>query len=329
MERIRKKRTGFTIVELLTVMGVIAILIGLLVPALTLVQDYAKEIQQRAQFHGIEVGIGMYETEFGSYPESNDNDEEYDVSKDHPDDAVYYGGSQKLAEAMVGLDMIGFHPKSDFRSDGENWRDDGDGDVEEVLVYNAVTGIADNEAGLLGETAEENILVRQGPYIDLEYANAFTLDNVYDTTALGSFPQAYPPTPGQYSIVLCDEYAAKRQSAKKIGMPILYYRARTIFTQQISTVANDPDGLAIVNDIYYYPDNQNILDLGTPEDGTDHPLCENSGDLTDWLSFEKMILNTQVTQIQRPYRADSYILMSAGKDGLYGSPDDIFNFRKE
>jgi len=42
-----------------------------------------------------------------------------------------------------------------------------------------------------------------------------------------------------------------------------------------------------------------------------------------------MILNPQVTAINRPYRAGSYILISAGKDGLYGSPDDIFNFDKK
>ncbi|MBN1124688.1 MAG: prepilin-type N-terminal cleavage/methylation domain-containing protein, partial [Sedimentisphaerales bacterium] len=35
------RKKGFTIVELLTVMGVIAILIGLLVPALNQVKDYA------------------------------------------------------------------------------------------------------------------------------------------------------------------------------------------------------------------------------------------------------------------------------------------------
>ena len=30
----------------------------------------------------------------------------------------------------------------------------------------------------------------------------------------------------------------------------------------------------------------------------------------------------------RPYRMDSYILMSAGFDGLYGTRDDIFNFEE-
>ena len=61
MERTRKK--GFTIVELLTVMGVIAVLIGLLIPALGLVKDNAKEIQQKAQFHGIDVGLEIFKNE--------------------------------------------------------------------------------------------------------------------------------------------------------------------------------------------------------------------------------------------------------------------------
>jgi len=30
--------------------------------------------------------------------------------------------------------------------------------------------------------------------------------------------------------------------------------------------------------------------------------------------------------VVRPFRADTYILISAGKDGLYGTKDDICNF---
>ncbi len=83
----------------------------------------------------------------------------------------------------------------------------------------------------------------------------------------------------------------------------------------------------IFDDIYYYPDNQNLLELGIPEDNTlDHPLSDGT---TDYLDFDNMIINTQITQIKRPYRADSYILISAGKDGFYGTPDDLFNFDKE
>ena len=79
MERQRReKRTGFTIVELLTVMGIIAILIGLLVPALTLVRDYAKNLEQSAQFHSVEVGLDTFNTPtdiggMGFLPPSSEN----------------------------------------------------------------------------------------------------------------------------------------------------------------------------------------------------------------------------------------------------------------
>ena len=42
-----------------------------------------------------------------------------------------------------------------------------------------------------------------------------------------------------------------------------------------------------------------------------------------------MIVNEQVQTIRRPYRADTYILVSAGKDGDFGTADDIFNFEKD
>ena len=313
-EKALKETSGFTIVELLTVMSVIAILITLLVPALTLVRDFAKEIQQKAQFHSLEVGVEMFKTEFGSYPESNDNDDPYDPTKDHLEDNTPYGGANKLAEAMVGQDLLGFHPNSDFRSDGMNRRDAGGGmGTEDYEVYHPDTDDPGNSDNLFAETKEENVQARKGPFLDLENANAYTMEDVYGDSLTGFDTE---------SLVLCDEYVAKREGAKKTGMPILYYRARKIYTQQDSV-----DALDIADDIYYYPDNQNLLELGIPEDNTlDHPLSDSQNDYQD---FDNMIINTQITQIKRPYRADSYILISAGKDGYYGTPDDLFNFDKD
>jgi len=160
MERTRKK--GFTIVELLTVMGVIAVLIGLMVPALALVKDYSKRIQQKAQFHGIDMGLQMYKTEMGSFPESSENL----LEKPADTSGNSYCGANKLAEAMVGLDLIGFHPTSSFRGDGIstvalNTTPPTTGDV---VVYNAE---ADD-----WQTAVENMDARKGPFVDLEKVNA-------------------------------------------------------------------------------------------------------------------------------------------------------------
>ena len=328
------KSLGFTIVELLTVMGVIAILIGLLVPALSLVKDYSKEIQQKAQFHSIEVGLGMYKTEFGSYPPSKDNIAAYYPGPAPPADTTLgldsaYGGANKLAEAMVGLDMLGFHPSSIFRADGRNKRDENltPGDPPDLVPYYVYHAGVDDDPQF-GESAKENVDNREGPYLELENANAFKMEDVYNDLDLSTEP--FDEDDDEDSLVLCDVYAERRaHSGKKTGMPILYYRARVHFTYQDYDVRTDPEEIDIENDIYYYPDNQNLLELGLPEDQSiDHPLSDDTG-LENWLDFENMIRNMQVTSVKRPYCADSYILISAGKDGMYGTADDIFNFNKE
>jgi hypothetical protein len=68
-------------------------------------------------------------------------------------------------------------------------------------------------------------------------------------------------------------------------------------------------------------------------DGTAHKL----GDTTNSYEFFYgnpaatppvigYIQDPKVTARPWPYRPDSYLLISAGADGLYGTPDDICNF---
>lgn len=307
---------AFTIVELLTVMAVIALLIGLLVPALALVKDRAKDIQQRAQFHAISAGLEMFKADFGDYPESNDNSLAPVKSATNANANDVYTGANKLAEAMVGMDYLGFHPSSDFRADGRNTIVNRNNvTVPDELIYHAGTNIPD------WETSIENIQARRGPYVELENANAFRMNEVYT----GDIAPFVNPWQGEYPMVLCDVYSRKRGGigGKKTGTPILYYRARTHNTLQDSRAGTD---VAFNSSIYNFRDNLNMLYLGMPDNRLDHALVD-VGD--EFENFDEMIINKNVQAIRRPYRAGSFILWSAGKDGSFGTADDIFNFTRE
>lgn len=241
---------------------------------------------QKAQFHTIAIGLEMFKSELGAYASSADNTFETFPPALGSDPNAYMGAG-KLAEALVGMDFMGFHPQSRFRSDGLN------------LINNIVTAVYTG--------TPENIAQRRGPFLRADDSNACRMDDIFEDT--GPFNGA--------TLVLCDVFEKPRHSGKKTGMPILYLRARTQYLAQDCTNG-------IEDDIYYYPDMQALLELGSAQDqSVRHPLCDG---VDDWQDFETMILNPNITVEKRPYRADTFLLISAGSDGLYGTSDDIFNF---
>ena len=64
----RSRPHGFTLVELLTVIAIIAILMGLLFPAIGVVQNQARKAEAKAACVGIVTAVKAYNTEYGKYP---------------------------------------------------------------------------------------------------------------------------------------------------------------------------------------------------------------------------------------------------------------------
>jgi type II secretory pathway pseudopilin PulG len=285
-------KTAFTIVELLTVMSIIVILIGLLVPALNKVRQFAYDVKQQAQFHSIDAAIELFNSEFDGYPPSSALDP----------DGVPYCGAMKLCEAMMGRDLMGFHPDSIFRANG---------------LGSSGTNLYPPQGSPL---YQNSISARKGPYLPLENANAYQLRDLYKD--LGPFS-------GEH-FVLCDVFRRVTHitSGQKVGMPILYYRANTANTMHDIQNPDNPQN------IYDYKDNQSLVLLGKPFDpppnGKPHRLAIDPDNPKPGYRFymnttnDKMLATT--TAAVRPYRADTYILISAGYDGEYGTPDDICNF---
>jgi hypothetical protein len=236
---------------------------------------YAMQVKQRAQFHSLEAALELFGSEFGVYPPSDANN-----AAGQP-----YGGAMKLAEAMMGQDLLGFHSDSAFRADG--------------LDPNTLMPLYPN-----GTPSTQNLKARGGPYLPPQSANAFRLADVYGKPNTGPFSET--------TLVLCDSFVRERPSGRKTGMPILYYKANRSGTAHD---VNDPDN---PQNIYRYRDNQALIALGVPgEPNTPHPLADPK-------RFYMNTQNHHVWS-PCPYRQDCYILISAGYDGLYGTVDDICN----
>jgi type II secretory pathway pseudopilin PulG len=306
------KRKAFTIVELLTIMSIIVILMSLLVPALNKVKIHAQNVKQRAQFHSISVGLDLFNTVEDGYPDSA----ALPPSPAAPDITT---GAHRLAEAMVGRDLQGYDPASSWNAKAD----------ETMQVY--------------GRGNQEQIKAsldrRKGPYLKLDNVGAFQVAELYGKDNSG---QVYPgydmlTSSGTLAPVLTDVYGVRRvtlanQQTVKAGSPILYYKA-DISKQEHYYINPDPSTM-----IYKNTDNQSLIELHSIKNNEPHHydadeyqesvnIGGNPTTLNGIELFYYHITNPQITGSPRPYNSDSYILISAGYDGVYGTGDDICNYR--
>ena len=289
------KKSGFTLVELLTVIAIIATLVALMVPAFNTVRRIARETKQKAQFTTIELALEAFKNDYGDYPPSNwFNPPTFDCC-----------GAQKLAEALVGWDLRGFHPESDFRANGRN--DKG------AFIYDPCNPIFLDQ--------------RKDPYLELASANVFKfgtsgrgrLDGLFDYSTIASPCPLAPNT-----FVLCDVFSVKPVSVPgsprsiSAGAPILYYRA--------NTSSKNIDAAAFEDRIYNFRDNFPIIALRRLADWKKPFQQRLIHRIEDFEQFYEYISDPKIEGRPWPYRPDSYILISAGADGFYGTSDDIRNF---
>jgi prepilin-type N-terminal cleavage/methylation domain-containing protein len=301
----RTRNKAFTLVELLTVIGIISLLLSLALPALNEARVRAREVGNKASLHSIGVAIESFANDMGYYPESNrinpntnekcrlnlvDNpdNEPIIVVDDEPDQ-----GAHTLFEALFGLDKQGFQKDHYYQNDGDGYP------------------VAPTRGGILAETK------RWGPYLELESVD------------LGEMRDAHPNgdkfDPGGVNMnpVFVDTLDKKAPKA------VLYYRARASKRLLWPADGNYPD-----DSIYDYDDNINITqDKYTGSSDYMYPQIAIDEDFYRFIWDNRTGVGTTEDDMfrspsARPYKKDSFILINAGRDHQYGTADDLCNFQK-
>lgn len=329
------RQRAFTLIELLTVVAIIALLIGILVPSVAKARDSAKRVKTKAIFKsagdGLELFINENPTEARgqTYPSSLSGE---DPTAD--DSGLEIMGAQWLVRYLLGKDLQGYVAKTSVPR--RYWGADG---FEQQGWYDR-PGDPDFPAGL------DEPFTRSGPYLPTDGVAVKAPKELDGATVELENEQAL-----YNNLVLVDPY----------DRPILYYAANTRHSSRPNAnpaTWQPPYGEASVGaypGVFNWEDNVLFTggcacgngvcvclaawDFGGGEHNLTYPTEWETQSAPDWLeeiedypnSFPYFVMDKQVFESTEgrsivPHRRDSFILMTPGKDGRFGTNDDVTNF---
>ena len=337
----RNARKAFTLVELLTVIAIIALLISILLPSLNKARQQARRTAVQAYFHAISAGLEMFRNDQGGYPHSNGTK----MQNAAPDDPYASGTKQRMNVAKIaGVDNFQDNDNGTITCQNRSGVTEAQGAhlLAEAMLGRDLLGYdpVGSYGGGPGYTRWDPNNVRQGPYIDPDAATSATV-----------FEDARGGTVGEVGI---QDRAASAGDEKTLRFlvdqfesPILYYRANPQTQPSWSAHANPTVGQPEVydpNDNYVFtfktiaPPNSNVVsnlprhwlyDMAGPTSG-EYPTPSFFDYIQDKRTSRATGWNPPNTPgVMRPYNPDTYLLISAGPNLIWGDNDDVVNFTRQ
>ena len=334
-DRVTQHRTAFTLIELLVVVAIIGLLVAVLLPAFGTVRNKAKRLSAQAQFNSISTGISLFQAEGklgGAIPPSaSDNPNDFRLIRNPKDlqsgnggsSTVKIAGAHLLVYAMVGADGLGTAGFRDLDRDGTWWDD----------THNNTDGLYETD-----QTTGELKYPRYpggGAYVDEKMQ-----EHLSSLTQLEGKGLALNLS-GAGTDLAVDEPLF----VDPWDMPILYYRANSALFRMTSE-SNKPgifrqEDNGIITGTQNGIVNSTGIDFGAgpvSASGPLHSITEAKSPLptekvdvileaTEYdHSFARFIVTPKKKARPTPINKDSYLLISAGADGRYGTDDDITNW---
>src|SRR4051794_15114928 len=135
---LRRVRRGFTLVELLVVVGIIAVLVSILLPSLSRAREQAKQVQCLSNLRQLGLAFAMYtNNNKGFYPRATPR---YNAQAQAREDWIYSeeaaGKARDISESAIAQ-YLGSAPisKDYFRCPSDDWQSHGLNDATEPYKY--------------------------------------------------------------------------------------------------------------------------------------------------------------------------------------------------
>ncbi len=343
--RIRSRAVSaaaFTLIELLTVISIIVLLAGILVPAINSARLQAKASSTRGTMHAISQGCELFHNEFGKYPVSHGkNPFEGETS------TIYLSGAQWLVLQLCGADLGGYVlPTTDNDSNG-------DGKIDENDWLNWYSATPTRKFSRVNPyvTATGDLAMPPKQFHKVKSFTALAPPELRDTDQSGSAGGSSDWNNGRVPFFV-----------DKFGYPILYYVANPNGSQPVSTdLTTDPPQVGVYDGTdnvqfaggpggygycttaapgwdlgsgpvgsgvnYFHPIAQLgfIYDSSTPTMRPDPPPV---GSFTYSIFDRNLFESTKRGSGGKvwPLQPERFILMSPGPDARWGTIDDVRSY---